>query len=204
MKSAPAKAETPGSTCSVMTCPLFFADNPQIDRSDSNTVVLRYGEDRLITFDSQQAVEHRMATAVVEDLDEALALAGIKDHTRIDLKPSEQEYTARALAQWSPLLAGLALILIMFELKTPGVGLFAILGALCGIGFLFTQYYLDMVSNIEIVIIGIGALLVAIELTTFAGGGLLALAGYCLAEPDSLWHFYPMESPSSLMNLRLL
>ena len=46
------------------------------------------------------------------------------------------ERLAWALSRFAPVLAGLAVLFLLFELKTPGVGLWAGLAALLGAGFL--------------------------------------------------------------------
>lgn len=173
--------------------PKYLADHPEVDRSDSGTVVKRWGEDRLLTFDGRQAVEHGMATALVSTLEGVLEAEGLSGARIERFEISEQERIARTLAGWAPLLAGLAVVMIMFELKTAGVGLFALLGGVFAMAFIFCQYYLDMVSNIEVIIIVLGGILVLVDLFTMAAGGILLLVGGAMVMGGLLMAFIPND-----------
>ncbi|MDP6804592.1 MAG: NfeD family protein, partial [Rhodospirillales bacterium] len=80
-----------------------------------------------------------------------------------------------------------------FEMKTPGIGLWAGLAALSGAGFLVAQFSLDLVESYELVLIALGLTLVIVEIMTMAGGGLLAAPGAVLAFAGLLLAFLPNE-----------
>ncbi len=109
------------------------------------------------------------------------------------LKPLVLRAFAWALSSFAPMLAGLAVLFVLFELKTPGVGLFAMLGAVCGALFLLSQYYLDLANNLEVVLFVAGLALVAIEALTLVGGGLLAVLGALIAFAGLVLTFVPDE-----------
>ena len=91
------------------------------------------------------------------------------------------------------MLAGLAVLFLLFELKTPGVGLWVGLAALLGAGFLLAQYSLDLIENFELLLIVIGIGLVVTETFTMAGGGLLAAAGAVIGITGLVLGFLPNE-----------
>ncbi len=158
--------------------PQFEATHPEFDPEDpEQKKVLLLGEDRLLTYTGTRAEHHGMVTAVVDDLDALYQRTGIGPQAIIALPMTFNERLARALGGWAPLLAGLAILFVFFELKTAGVGLFAILAAICGGLFLICQYYAQMAGNIEIVLLLLGIGLLITEFFTAFGGGLIGIAG---------------------------
>lgn len=160
--------------------PEFLAEHPEIDKKNSQQVIVYRGKDRLLTLTGREAVQLDMATGLVPDLDALYQQLAIDPATVVDLKPTLAEQTAFYLAGLAPIFAGLALLFILFELQTPGVGIWAMLGALCGALFLLSQFYLDMINYLEILLIILGAALLIAELLTLAGGGLLGVVGAAL------------------------
>jgi membrane-bound ClpP family serine protease len=97
------------------------------------------------------------------------------------------------LAPLASVFAGLALMFLLFELKTPGVGLWAGLSMICGFLFLLSQYYLDMVNYIDIALIVLGLVLLITEFLTVVGGGLLGIAGAALILGGLTLSFLPND-----------
>ncbi|MFW5698595.1 MAG: NfeD family protein [Planctomycetota bacterium] len=158
--------------------PRFEATHPAFDpeRPEQKKVLL-LGEDRLLTYTGTRAERHGMVTAVVDDLDALYARTDIDPSAVIALPMTVNERVARALGSWAPLLAGLAVLFVFFELKTAGVGLFAILAAICGGLFIICQYYAQMAGHIEIVLLVLGTGLLITEFLTAFGGGMIGIAG---------------------------
>ena len=173
--------------------PEFLSRHPGVDREDQSQVILYRGEDRLLTLTGREARDLGMATGLVDDLGAVYEQLGIDPDAVIDLRPSAAESVAARLAPWAPVLAGLAMMFILFELKTPGVGLWAGLGALCGALFLTSQYYLDLANNLEVVLLIAGVALLAVEMLTMFGGGLLAAVGGLLVLGGLIMAFMPNE-----------
>ena len=147
----------------------------------------------------QEAVKLGMATGLVADKDALFAQLGVEEADVVDLSPRFAEQTAWHLATIAPLLAGLAFLFVLFELKTPGVGLWALLAAVCGAGFLLAQYYLDMAENIEVVLLLAGVLLIGVDVMLGIGAGVLAAAGGTLAFLGLLLSLCRMTSTSTLL-----
>ena len=173
--------------------PEFLARHPDVDRDDPKQVIVYRGPDRLLTLTGREAVKLGMASGAAADLDAMRARLGVSAEEVVDLSPRGTERAAWALSRFAPVLAGLAVLFLMFELKTPGVGLWAGLAVLFGAGFLLTQYSLDLIQNFELVLILIGVGLVIAEALTMAGGGLLAAAGAGVGLTGLVLAFVPNE-----------
>lgn len=173
--------------------PGLLAQHPTINPEDRKHVWVYRGEDRLLTLTGQEAVKLGMATGLVADKKALYTKLGIDEANVVDLTPSMAEATAWVLATVAPLLAGLAFLFVLFELKTPGVGIWALLALLFGGGFLLAQYYLDMAENLEVVFIVAGILLLGIDVLLGVAGGALAIAGGGLAFLGLLMSFIPNE-----------
>jgi membrane-bound serine protease (ClpP class) len=174
--------------------PELLARYPTIDKDDQKQVILYRGEDRLITLTGREAVRLGMATALVADKESLYQRMGVTPETVVDLSPQFAELTAWRLAPFTPVLAGLAILFILFEIKTPGIGLWAALGAVCGGLFLLAHFYLDLAENVEIVLIAGGIVLLAVELLTGFGAGLLGALGALMTLGGLVLAFIPNDS----------
>ena len=173
--------------------PEFLARHPDVDRDDPQQVIVYRGPDRLLTLTGLEAVRFGMASGNMADLDAMYERLGVSADKVVDLSPRGTERAAWALSRFAPALAGLAVLFLLFELKTPGVGLWAGLAALLGAGFLLAQYSLDLMENFELLLIVIGIGLVAAEMFTMAGGGLLAALGAAVGLTGLVLAFLPNE-----------
>ena len=175
--------------------PEFLARHPGIDRDDPTQVLVYRGPDRLLTLTGLEAVRFAMASGNAADLDAMHERLGVSTDDIVDLAPRGTERAAWALSRFAPALAGLAVLFLLFELKTPGVGLWAGLAALLGAGFLLAQYSLDLIENFELLLIVIGLGLVVAEMFTMVGGGLLAALGAAIGLTGLVLGFLPNELP---------
>ena len=173
--------------------PEFLASHPGVDRDDPNQVLVYRGPDRLLTLTGLEAVKFGMASGNIADLDAMHERLGLSADEIVNLSPRGTERVAWALSRFAPALAGLAVLFLLFELKTPGVGLWAGLAVLLGAGFLLAQYSLDLMENFELLLILIGVGLVAAEMFTMAGGGLLAALGAAVGFTGLVLGFLPNE-----------
>ena len=173
--------------------PEFLARYPDIDRDDPQQVIVYRGADRLLTLTGLEAAKFGMASGNVADLDAMRAHLGVTVDRIVDLSPRGTERVAWALSRFAPALAGLAVLFLLFELKTPGVGLWAGLAALLGTGFLLTHYSLDLIEHSELLLIVIGLGLLVAEMLTMAGGGLFAALGAAMGITGLVLAFLPNE-----------
>jgi membrane-bound serine protease (ClpP class) len=98
------------------------------------------------------------------------------------------------LAEWAPLLAALAVIFLILEFKTPGVGIWATLAVTCGAAFFICQFYMELASYLEVVLVVAGLGLVVAELFILPTGGWLAIGGGLLACTGFVLAFMPDAS----------
>jgi membrane-bound serine protease (ClpP class) len=173
--------------------PEFLARYPEIDRDDPQQVLVYRGEDRLLTLTGREAVDLGMATALTPTLEALYAELGLEADEIVHLVPSTGERVADVLSRWAPILGGLMLLFLFFELQTPGVGLWAALGLTAGAAFLVAQYTLEMIAYLELILLGAGIVLLVIELLTAFSGGLLGIAGGVLILAGLFLSFLPNE-----------
>ena len=171
----------------------WLADHPEVDRDDSAQVLVYRGHDRLLTLTGREAVALGMATGLADGLPALYARLGIDPDAVVDLRPGPAERIATWLAGVAPILMGLALLLLFFEINTPGVGLWALLAAVFGSLFLFAQYYLDLVEHFEVALLVLGLALVAVEVVLLPMGGLFAIGGALCLFAGAVLAFLPNE-----------
>ena len=171
----------------------WLADHPEVDRDDSAQVLVYRGHDRLLTLTGREAVALGMATGLADGLPALYARLGIDPDAVVDLRPGVAERTATWLAGAAPILMGLALLLLFFEINTPGVGIWALLAAVFGSLFLFAQYYLDLVEHFEVALLVLGLALVAVEVLLLPMGGLFAIGGALCLFAGAVLAFLPNE-----------
>ena len=171
----------------------WLADHPEVDREDPAQVVVYRGHDRLLTLTGREAVALGMATGLADDLPALYAHLGIDPEVVVDLQPGAAERTATWLAGVAPFLMGLALLLLFFEINTPGVGIWALLAAVFGSLFLFAQYYLDLVEHFEVALLVLGLALIAVEVLVLPLGGLFAIGGALCLLVGAVLAFLPNE-----------
>ena len=171
----------------------WLADHPEVDREDPAQVVVYRGHDRLLTLTGREAVALGMATGLADDLPALYTQLGIDPDAILDLRPGAAERTAAWLAGVAPFLMGLALLLLFFEINTPGVGIWALLAAVFGSLFLFAQYYLDLVEHFEVALLVLGLALIAVEVLVLPLGGLFAIGGALCLLAGAVLAFLPNE-----------
>ncbi len=169
----------------------WLAAHPDI-KPESKVLVL--GVDRLLSYTARDAVAQGMATAMVEDLDAVYKRLGVAAAVVVDLSPTSTEKTAWMLEGFAPMLAALALLLVFLEFKMPMGGLWLGLAAVVGTAFFVCQFYLDLASSLEVVIIVVGLLLILIEVFALPTGGLLAGSGALLVIVGLVLSFMPTDT----------
>jgi membrane-bound serine protease (ClpP class) len=173
----------------------FLAANPVIAAEKDKRFIEVYKNGELLTLHGRKAVDLGMATATVKDLDGLYARLGVPAAEVIDLTPSTAELTARDMRALAPILLGLAILFVALELKTPGVGIWAILAGVCGVAFLICQFYLHLANHVEVIILGLGLAMLATDLAFGLTGGILAVAGIVVFLLGTFAAFVPDSLP---------
>lgn len=149
------------------------------------------GKDLLITYTAPEAVREGMATALHTDLAAFYHDLGIDAAAVRDLSPTQTETVARALAGFAPLLAGLAALFLMIELKAPGVGLWISLSGVCAALFFICQFYQELAGAPEVILVIVAVAIIAADLFWLHTGGMVAMAGAALGLGGLILAFMP-------------
>ena len=133
----------------------------------------------------------------LEDLLAAKYGAGGYTIKRLEVTWSER--LSSGLNVISPLLMGLGLLCVFVELKTPGFGVFGVLGGLM-LTLVFLGHYAAGLSGHEPALVFVlGVALVALELFVFPGSLVAGLAGAALMLGALVWSMvdvWPGEMPA--------
>ena len=98
----------------------------------------------------------------------------------VRVEPTGFESVGRLIVSLSPLLLGAAFLFGYLEFKTPGFGVFGILAASCGLIFFFGHYIAGLSGYENLILIGLGLGLIAVEFMLFPGTLLPGLTGLAL------------------------
>jgi membrane-bound serine protease (ClpP class) len=113
----------------------------------------------------------------LDDVLEALDLAG-RPLVELDVTPMER--LARLIAAGAPLLMMLGFLGIYLELRTPGIGLPGVLGALCLALFFWGHHIAGLAGMEDLILFILGVLLLLIEILVIPGFGVTGIAGIVL------------------------
>jgi membrane-bound serine protease (ClpP class) len=169
----------------------FLSAHPEV-KDEQKVLIL--GEDRLLSYTAKEAIEEKMANGLVKDLPALYRELGGDASAIIDLAPSSSEELSWQLSGYAPMLAALAVLFIIFELRAPGIGIWATLGGICGVLFFICQFYLELASYPEVILVMIGLVAVGLELFLIPTGGMLALGGVGVAMLGLVLAFMPDAS----------
>jgi membrane-bound serine protease (ClpP class) len=95
----------------------------------------------------------------------------------VRVEPTGFEEIGRFIVSISPLLMAAAFLLGYIEFKTPGMGIFGILAAVCGLIFFFGHYIAGLSGYESLLLIVLGLALIAAEIFILPGTFLPGLLG---------------------------
>jgi membrane-bound serine protease (ClpP class) len=129
-----------------------------------------------------------LAAGIAKDVTDLLAQKyGADNFTAKTLEITWSEHFAVFLKSLSPLLLGVGLLAIYLEFKTPGFGVFGIVGITC-LAIVFLSNFVAGLSGHEpMLVFGLGILLVLVELFFFPGTVVFALSGLALMLGSLVW-----------------
>lgn len=166
----------------------FLAAHPEVDDKKKVEIL---GKDRLLNYTAKEAVAEKMATGLVKDLDEVYRTLGASSASVLDLRPTTTEKLSWLLGGYASLLAAAAVLFLILEFKTPGLGIWLTLAVICGSLFFICQFYLELASYLELSLVVAGVVLVMVELFVLPTGGFLAAGGAALAVSGLVLAFMP-------------
>ncbi|MFY0607149.1 MAG: nodulation protein NfeD [Cyclobacteriaceae bacterium] len=136
-------------------------------------------EGKVVTFSVSEALKYGFCEAEVKDIDEILMRSGMANY---ELEEFSLSISEKIIALFlNPFVSGILILVIVggiyFELQTPGVG-FPILASFIAIVLYFTPYYLNgLAENWELIMFGVGVLLIAAEVFVIPGFGIAGILG---------------------------
>ncbi len=134
---------------------------------------------KLLTLTGTQAVELGLADFRADDVDDVLAQAGLGGAEVRALAPNWAERFVSAVTQplVSSLLMTLGIVGLLVELRTPGFGVPGIVGLVCLALFFGAHWTVRLVGFEELLLVGIGLALLAVEIFVTPGFGIAGVLG---------------------------
>ncbi len=134
---------------------------------------------KLLTLTTDEALEHGIADFQVTDISDALSRFGLAGAQLERSSPNWAEDFVRLITH--PLLASLllsvAMLGILLEIRTPGFGIPGALGVTALILVMGGHWVVQLVGWEEIILVGLGMILLALELFVIPGFGIAGIAG---------------------------
>ncbi len=136
----------------------------------------------VLTLSSEEALRLGVSDAILSAMDDVVAQAGLAPTASVAHRTSTIERALRFLS--SPVLQSLLMLMMMgglyFELQTPGVGFPGAIAAVGAAMFFAPHYMIGLVQSWEIVLFGIGVLLLLAEIFVIPGFGVAGIGGLAL------------------------
>jgi len=149
---------------------------------------------QILTLTASEAQDVGMALGQAADIEQELFIG-------LGVTPASVEYAditatetvVRFLGHplWRVLLVIIALVGLVWELKSPGHGVGFIVFAFCMGVFFWLQIFLDNAGLLEVALFGIGAALVAIEVFFLPTFGAMGFAGFAMVLVAIILAFLP-------------
>ena len=151
--------------------------------------------DELLSHTASEAVKfygdppaHLLAEGIYDDIDALLEARfgdrGFEDQ-RFEISWSEE--LAQLFNTITPAIIGIALLLIFIEFKTPGFGVFGILGVSGLVFVFFSQYVAGFAGYEPLIFFILGALLILVELFLIPGAVVFGVMGVGMMLGSLIW-----------------
>ncbi|MFV1987514.1 MAG: nodulation protein NfeD [Gemmatimonadota bacterium] len=134
---------------------------------------------KLLTLTTDEAVALDIATAEVVDLADLLRVVGLPEALMVDSRPNWAEGIVRFLTNpaVAPMLLSLGFLGLLIEIRTPTFGIAGAIG-LSALAAFFGAHYLVYLAGIEeLILVGVGVVLVAAEVFLIPGTGIAGFLG---------------------------
>ncbi len=134
---------------------------------------------KLLTLTGDQAVEFGIADLRADDLPALLRVAGLD---RAEVRERSMNWAERAASAITiPLVGSILMTLgmagLMIELRTPGIGVPGIVGFVCLALFLGGHWVVHLAGFEELLLVGVGLVLIVVEVFVTPGFGLAGVLG---------------------------
>lgn len=136
-------------------------------------------KDHILTLTTDKALELGFANAKADDFEAAIKTLNLVKAPREDRKTAPAERFARFITDGAvaSILMTLGIMALFFELGHPGTAIGGIIAVVCFALFFGGQYAASLAGWEELVVFGIGILLLALEVLVLPGFGVAGIAG---------------------------
>jgi len=154
-----------------------YADMTPVEKERivSRKTIVAKGE--LLTMDNIEAEELGFSDMSVANIDEMLKARGVTDYGIIRIQESWSETFVRYIGSIAQILMMIGLAALYLEYKSPGFGIFGIVGIGCLALVFLNQYLVGLADYSELMLLVIGILLLAVEIFVLPGFGIAGFAG---------------------------
>lgn len=134
---------------------------------------------RLLTLTTEEAISLGVATGEVDDLDALLEAVGLAEAVTVDSTPNWAEALVRFLTNpaVAPMLLSLGFLGLIIEIRTPTFGVAGAIGVGALAAFFGAHHLVHLAGMEEIILFGVGVLLVAAEVFLIPGTGIAGFLG---------------------------
>jgi membrane-bound serine protease (ClpP class) len=139
-------------------------------------------KNELLTMDDKEAVALGFSKKTVDHVLNILADLSLTDQLVVNIEETWSEQMVRWIYSVSSILLLIGMAAMYMELKSPGFGVFGIIGLIfLGIVF-FAQYFVGLSDHLELLLIGMAMILMGFEIFVFPGFGFSGLSAIaCIA-----------------------
>jgi membrane-bound serine protease (ClpP class) len=131
----------------------------------------------LLTLSASEALELGFSRKTVSNIREALTYLGIEDIQPVRINKKRSENFLITFNKIAPILLMIGLFGIYMEIKTPGFGIFGIVGIAAFLLFFGTKHIVGLADHIELTLFVLGITLLAVELFVLPGFGIFGVLG---------------------------
>nr|HPR69224.1 ATP-dependent Clp protease proteolytic subunit [Kiritimatiellia bacterium] len=121
-----------------------------------------------------------LSAGTLPDLAAVLEALGLAGHPVRELQITAAERTARWIAAAAPVLMILGFLGIYLEIKTPGIGLPGLFGAVCLALFFWGHHIAGLAGMEDLLLFAAGVVLILIEIFVIPGFGVTGMLGIVL------------------------
>ena len=134
---------------------------------------------KLLTLTTTEAIKHKLADGRADDLDAVLALLKLSNAEvrRASVNWAEQMVRVLTHPVLASILMTVGLLGIIVELRTPGFGLPGTLGVTSLALFFWGHWLVRLAGWEELLLVGLGVVLLLLELFVFPGFGIAGVLG---------------------------
>jgi membrane-bound serine protease (ClpP class) len=139
-------------------------------------------ENELLTMDDTEAHALGFSKKTVDKEDDILSDLALTDQPLVNIEETWSEQMVRWIYSVSSILLLIGMAAMYMELKSPGFGMFGIVGLIfLGIVF-FAQYFVGLSDHLELLLIAMAMILMGFEIFVFPGFGISGLSAIaCIA-----------------------